>query len=244
MNDKHPNKVLFIFLIPLAISLLAGCMLLNNSTPTSISTGLPKLENTPPPTRCTPIIASNDTGLAILTLPDGSQIYLGADSEIEFAPAGYCAGVNADNIWLLQGQVAVNAQISDGDWIIVNSPDGYLGLISKTGMASFDPSSHNFTLACSNKNCALGTDNTKLISLNCGENGTLDAAGGFSVSSEDPTILAPFGDWLQPQCGNVVTITATPLPETETPDIAATATAFCSSFSQQFVSTPCPTSNP
>ncbi len=235
----------------LFIVVLTGCLPtlfpVPASTPSPTSTPTPVgplvLTTVPPPARCDPITASNDSGLAILTLPDGSQIYLSANTVIEFTPAGYCPGIQEHNILLKQGQVAVRSQLPGGKWVVVTSPDGYLALVGDTGLATYDPAGRTFSLVCTNGACALGTELSALTVLTCGEMAILDVTGNFSGPvSIDTTVLTQFGEWLQSVC--VPFQTRTPEPPTGTPDAGATATGYCATFDSQFPLTPCPNTTP
>lgn len=201
--------------------------------------------NTPLPVRCDPITISNDTGLAILTMSDFSQIYLGPNTEILFTPTGYCPGLDEHFILLKKGQVAISSKLPEGKSIQIASPDGYFSKLGGTGLVTYVPDEHIFALACSSEPCSLGVSEYSLISLFCGQSATLDAAGVFvGPSGINLAELAPYGGWLMPQCGIFATPAGTPEIQTATPDTAATATAACGSFQDQFPLTPCPPFTP
>jgi hypothetical protein len=228
-----------VVLVILTIISLVGCQLGSNLTQTlATQTSLTEPINTPLPTHCDPITASNDTGLTILTLPDGSLIYLGPNTEIIFTPAGYCPGLEEHHILLKQGQVAISSKLPEGKLIQITSPDGYLAQVSKTGLVTFDPAKQSLKLDCTSGRCALGVAIDKLTALGCGESAVLDAAGNFSGPTAIDTVsLVLFGEWLLPKCGVIPAAVGTP-------DVAATATASCASFESQFPLTPCPDSIP
>jgi hypothetical protein len=251
---RYARIAILVSICFLAILILNGCLSTPSPSPTLSPTetqiqsptqpSLPKLGITPPATRCDPISATSGNGQTILTLPDGSQIYLAADTEIEFTPAGYCPELKEHNIFIKRGQVAIRSLLASGKSIVITSPDGYIALVSDTGMVTFDVTGHIFTLACTNGGCALGPDSTKLTSLDCRQSANLDSAGNFKGPSPvDPAPLAQYGDWLLPKC-SLPTATSTPTPKVVTPDIAATATAYCVSFKNQFQLTPCPAYKP
>lgn len=231
----------------LVLTVFTGCLPTLSPIPsptlTSTLSGQSELTATFPPARCDSITASNDTGLAILTLPNGSQIYLGANTEIEFTPAGFCPEIQEHHILLKHGQVAVRAMIPEGKWIVVTSPDGYLALVGDTGLVTFDSIGRTFSMVCTNGACALGTNLTALTVLTCGETAILDAAGILSGPIPiDTSALTQFGEWLQSVC--VPFRTSTPEPPPGTPDAGATATTYCATFASQFPLTPCPNITP
>ena len=246
MHTTRSPYSFFLALVSLGtivVIVLTGCQ--PGPTPTHTPTSITEPVTTPLPSNCEPIIVSNGSGQTILTLPDGSQIYLADYTEIEFTPAGYCQGVDEHHILLKQGAVAIHSLLPVGRWIVVSNPDGYLAQLSETGLVIFDPEGQLFTLACTNGTCALGTNAENLTSLGCGESADLDADGKFSGPfNVDPAMLVEFGEWLQPKCAPARTSTPRPSTATPTPDTAATATAFCASFHSQFALTPCPPYNP
>jgi hypothetical protein len=250
MQPNRSPYTLFITLVLLVImaaTLLTGCAPSSTPTPTQQPTPVA----TPLPVHCNPINVSTGAGQTILTLPDGSQIYLAENTEIDITPAGYCGGNEQHAIMLKQGQVAINSLLPAGKMVIITSPNGYIGQVSETGLVTFDPSASLFTLACTNGTCTLAAKADKLTSLNCGESAFLDTYGNFNGPfNVDPETLVHFGEWLQPKCPPERTstpkpATATPIPtETPTLDMGATATAYCGSFNHQFPLTPCPTVKP
>lgn len=250
MQTTRIKRTFIIFVIVFGLFLLAACKLFSSnviaddgSTPTLTvlpgTVGLPKLMETPPTSRCEPITASNDSGYAILTMADGSQAYLGNDTEIEIMPSGYCTGSNEHQIMILKGEVAVHSLAPAWTAFVIKSPNGEIANIGVAGLVTYDPVEQTFSLQCSNVNCSIGTDTTTLVSLECGQTSGLDANGNSTgLSFVDTNFLALFGDWLIPQCA---VPTLTPNPEDVSTQIAATSTAFCDAFSKEFLSTPCPT---
>ncbi|MHB8088157.1 MAG: FecR domain-containing protein [Anaerolineaceae bacterium] len=268
MHAKKIIKVMALITTILTFSLLSGCGLISNiqgveivaeatSTETPAAIEIPKLIETPPASRCDPFTATNDSGLAIISMPDGSQLFLGSNTEISVVPAGYCSGNTTHNVTLKKGQVAVHSFAPVWATIVVTSPEGHIANIGASGLVIYDETTHSFTLQCSNINCSMGRDITVITPVECGVGMSLDINGNaVSLMPVDPAFLALFGNWLVPQCEipqNVGTPSAEtpPLEVTATPTeigtqdaFAATATAFCDAFHQQFVSTPCPPLNP
>lgn len=226
----------------LAFVVLTGCLPSQDPTPPLAPS---EVVNTPLPVRCDPITISNDIGLAILTMSDFSQIYLGPNTEILFTPTGYCPGLDEHFILLKKGQVAISSKLPEGKSIQIASPDGYLSKLGGTGLVTYVPDEHIFALSCSSEPCSLGVSESSLIALVCGQSATLDASGVLvGPSGINLAELAPFGMWLIPQCGIFVPPIGTPEFQTVTPDAAATATAACGIFQDQFPLTPCPPSTP
>lgn len=268
MHTKLIKKTVIIISIILTFLLLSGCGILQNINGVTLATEevptasnelveLPKLMETPPPSRCDPFVASNDSGLAILTMPDGSQLFLGSDTEIGVVPAGYCGGNTTHNVTLKKGQVAVHSSAPLWATIVVTSPEGHIATIGASGLVIYDATAHSFSLECANMNCALGRDTTTMATVECGVGVSLDINGNpVSQMPVDPAFMALFGNWLVPQCAIPQTVgsPAAEIPTLEltatetlitTPDaFGATATAFCDAFHRQFVLTPCPPMNP
>jgi hypothetical protein len=224
----------------LTILVLSGCAALTGQTPVPPPT-LPDQTEPPPtpvPTECKPIRFANSDGLSLLTLPDGSQVFLGSNTEIDFIPAGYCPGITQHQATLLRGEIAVRSLLPEGSLFTVFSPEGFKVTLDDTGFVTYSVENTLLTLNCSNGNCTIGTEQQPYV-LTCGQlvefdqNAVLNGPFAINVS-----VLAPYGDWLLPKCD---------IPEvpTPTPDIGATATAACSAWNAEFLLTPCPTfSNP
>ncbi len=214
----------------LAAVLLTGCQSSQSPTPTQP----PEPVATPVPAHCDPINVITDGGQSVMTLPDGSQVYLADHTEIDIIPAGYCPGDDSISIMLKQGAVAINSVLPAGKWVVITSPNGYIGQVGKTGLVTFDPSSNTFSVACTNGTCTLAAKPDKLTTLNCDQSAYLDTYGNFNGPfNVDPDTLAQFGSWLQPTCAPAQTSTPKPATATPTPtptptvDIGATATAYC-----------------
>ncbi len=248
-----PKRLLYTILTILVFMGILTAIILTKCTPNSQSIQTPTVPTlvvaTALPVHCDPIDVSSGAAQTVLTLPDGSQIYLAENTEIEITPAGYCPGLYEHKILLKHGQVAVISLLPVGNSVVVTSPTGYFAQISGTGLVTLDPVANDFIMDCTSGTCALGAKADKLISLGCGESGYLDAYGNFNgLFNVDLDRIAQFGDWLMPKC--VPALTSTPKPanatltSTPTMDVGATATAYCNSFRSQFALTPCPTLKP
>lgn len=221
----------------LAVIILSSC----SPTTTIAPTNPPVPSATQVPQKCEPVFASNDTGLSVLRMPDGSEVYLAENTEIEFLPGGYCTGYDRLQIVLKRGRIAI-LSLPQGEEISVIDPQGHTATLIDTGLVDLDPKTSTLLLACTGGPCALGVDSQNQTNLVCGESRSIGSDGTISeVLTIDPAMLSVFGSWLQPKC--TPTATGTPVP-TGTPDIAATATANCANFQGQFPLTPCPTSKP
>jgi len=225
------------------ISLLgvSACAGLSTVSPTGTPTpdGGTEPPATQPVVACIPMRVANSAGLALLTLIDGSQVFLGPETEFEFIPMGSCTGADTHRVTLLKGEIAVSSLLPITNPFTVFSPNGTKATLDQNGLVRIDPETGNFQVNCSNGNCTIGMDPQPSI-LTCGQAGTFDLEGQFSGPDEiDLDLLAPYGDWLLPKCDLVPT--ETPSGETPVPDIGATATAACSAWLNQFPLTPCPT---
>lgn len=236
ITSKPGKSVLGAFVL-LAVILLSSCSPATTIAPTNP----PEPGATLVPQKCDPLFASNDTGLSVLRMPDGSEIYLAENTEIEFLPGGYCTGYDRLQIVLKRGRIAI-LSLPQGEEINVTNPQGYTATLNDTGLVDYDPKTNVLLLACTNGPCALGVDYQHQTNLVCGESRSIGSNGTISeVLPIDPAMLSVFGSWLLPKC--IATATGTPIP-TGTPDMAATATASCADFQGQFPLTPCPTSKP
>lgn len=221
----------------------AGCTLLNPQTPPTPTAVIPGQSETPSPTalpaECKPIRFANSDGLSLITFPDGSQVFLGNNTEIDFIPVGYCPGIKEHRVTLLRGEIAIRSLLPDDALFMVFSPEGYKVTLDDTGLVSYNPENSLLSVNCSNGNCTIGTEQQPYV-LSCGMLAEFDRNavlnGPFAI---DNAVLAPYGEWLLPTC-------YIPTPEsTPTPDFGATATAACSAWNNEFLLTPCPTfSNP
>ena len=242
-NSSRSNLQPFlIFSLGILIILaLAGCSALTGQTPLPPPTipGETEPPPTPLPTECKQIRVANSEGLSLMTFPDGSQLFLGPNTEIDFIPAGYCPGITDHQVYLLRGEIAVRSLLPEGSLFTVFSPEGFKVTLDDTGLVTYSLENTLLTLNCSNGNCTIGTDQQP-YALTCGQMVEFDQSavmnGPFGINV---SVLTPYGDWLLPKCDFTPDEpTSTPTP---TLDIGATATAACASWNTEFPSTPCPT---
>jgi hypothetical protein len=246
-NTSKPNLRIFLILLLgiMIVLVITGCDALTGRTPLPPPTEQVQTEPPPTalPTECKPIGFANSEGLSLITFPDGSQVFLGANTEVDFIPGGYCPGINEHHAYLLRGEIAVRSLLQDDSLFSVFSPEGFKVTLDDTGLVVYDQENKLLTLNCSNGNCTIGTEKQSYL-VTCGQmvefdqNAVPNGPFGINVS-----MLAPYGDWLLPKCDSIPEVpTSTPTP---TPDVGATATAACSAWNNEFPSTPCPTfSNP
>jgi ferric-dicitrate binding protein FerR (iron transport regulator) len=186
---------------------------------------------------CAPIHVSNDVGLSLVRLPDGSEFQLYGDTQIEISMAGCVPGQAENRVLLLRGEVAGRVGPAAGGSFALTAPGPYEGHAQGAAAARFSPESGFFALGCIAGSCALGPDAQRQTPLASGEGGELDPDGNVNAPTalDMAALYAHFGDWL----GIPPPPTASPTPSA-TPDLAATATSGCATFAAEFPGTPCP----
>jgi hypothetical protein len=236
-------KVLSLVAIAIFLFILAiGCTTKPTETPITVPlTGLTELTATPLPT---PEAIIPNT---IITLPDGSQIILKPDTRIEILQQ---PGIPLESkeivVKLLQGEIMVVPNLADGAWFSVQNPKGYTTRTQGCAMlVSLDDSANTFELQCIGGKCEIGLTPGSLIGATAGLTWTyLSDILMEPVAIDFAKIHTDFDPNL-PACFSIAESQPI-IPEsggeagTPEPDIAATATAACSVFQQQFPSTPCP----
>lgn len=238
---RSPNHTLIIISGLMAILVLSGCAGLGLNSPTA--TPIPEVGTEPPATQelveCVPIRLANSTGLSLLTFPDGSQIFLGPETEFEFIPMGSCMGADTHRVTLLKGEIAVSSLLPLTDPFTVFGPEGTKTTLSETGLVLIDPETGVFQVNCTNGICSLGISDQP-YALVCGETGEIDPDRNY-IGPDDIDLdrLTPYGDWLMPKC-DLAPTQPPAATETPAPDTGATATAACSDWLNQFPLTPCP----
>ena len=174
------------------------------------------------------------TGQSFVRLPDGSEIYLAADTEIEILSlADSTTDSSGSEILLRQGQIVIISQLPPGTRFTVVSPGGHLarldGLLMHVGL---EKDTGKFVVICIDGNCELGPDPQTLFQL-AGEN-----EAWFDENGDIQGPLEIDLNELRVGCGEDF-ISAKSLP-TPTPDFDATATVFCGEFEEDNPGTPCP----
>lgn len=249
MKSRHLSFILLI--VGLGVCALVACAPETTTLPPTVLVSTDTLQPTP----CNPMVINSSSGITKVSLPDGSEVYLSENTEVELTVAGSCPGVIDDIVVLLDGQVAIHSHLPVGTWFLVKDPGGNIAQLIDTGVVSFDPGSGLFLLECTNGNCELGRNFQQLTQLGCNTGGSLDQNGNFieSITIDINTLQTKYGDWIVPLC----VATATPTPSNTpissnsptpsstptligTPNLKATATAACISFHSKFPQTPCP----
>ncbi len=175
-----------------------------------------------------PIYIKYEFGNNIVRLPDGSEIILGLDSEIELTKIfGHTQGATDHEIILLKGTILVVSNLPEGKWFRVLNPNGHIAQVTGSVMVvGYNPETGIFITACVDGDCELGSDAQALFKVAAEEEGWLDENGNFQepVEVDMDELRAIYGD---------------KIPE-EVPDLEAEATAACGEFQSQFPGTPCP----
>lgn len=135
-------------------------------------------------------------------------------------------------------------------------------------LVKFDPATGTFTINCILGICQMGQDPENLSNIPLNNQGSLNQGGTFqgTSASAGALITATYGSYITGgspvatytsiPAASTITTTATSIPSatrtsppnqptavntnTPVPNLAATATAACSSFQSQFPGTPCP----
>ena len=242
-SKKSSNQTWKIISSLMTILILSGCAGLGLNSPTA--TPIPDVGTEPPATQelveCKPLRVANSAGLALLTFTDGSQVFLGPETEFDFIPMGSCTDATMHRVYLIKGELAVNSLLPLTDPFMVYSPDGAIATLSKTGLVRIDVDTGVFQVNCTKGNCSLLGSGTQPYALACGKAGETDLDGQYTgPDGIDLDLLTPYGDWLMPKC-DLVPTQPPAATETPAPDTGATATAACSDWLNQFPLTPCPT---
>ena len=221
---------------------ISACTVLFPVSPTT--TPIPDVGTEPPASQpmveCKPLRVANSSGLALLTFTDGSQVFLGPETEFDFIPMGSCTDATTHQVFLIKGEIAVSSLLSITNPFTVYSPNGAKASLSKTGLVRIDADTGVFQVNCTNGICSLGIS-SQPYALVCGEAGEIDLDRQYTGPDDiDLDLLTPYGNWLMPKCELAPTQPPS-ATETPTPDTGATATAACSDWLNQFPLTPCPT---
>jgi len=171
-----------------------------------------------------PMVVKYETGQTYIRLPDGSELILGLDTEIEFIKIfGLSPGVAQHEILLKSGVILVNSQLPEGAWFTVFNPDGHVARVTGSIMVvGYDADTGEFLTDCVEGDCELGPDAQALFKLAADEQGWLDKDGNFQgpYDVDMDELRETYGDKI--------------------PDMDAKATQACSDFQGQFPGTPCP----
>ncbi|RJP53340.1 MAG: hypothetical protein C4586_01565 [Anaerolineaceae bacterium] len=249
---KRPDRSEF-FYITLSILMLTG-MILGGCSPTAPSVvdtptappnkGAPAVSsetNELPAVTGNPLVIRTEAGSSYVRLPDGSEIFIQPNTEIELYQVAGLTNEASEHVVLLHyGEVLVNSQLPAGKWFTVISPDGYIARVTGSIMVvGYDEATGEFLTSCVEGDCELGSDAQSLFQLAAQDQGWLDKNGNF---------LGPFDADLDVLRATYGVVIPTKAVETNTPegfvspaDLDATATAACNKFHSNFPLTPtCP----
>ena len=244
------NMLNYAFMIALVV-LISGCSWPQKSLQKKIlnepmDTPAP-LPGDAQPTQVGPLCKTDKSHVL---LPDGSEIYLVPDTELEILSLeGLTSDTSGHELLLRQGQIVIVSKLPPGTWFTIINPDGSRarldGLMMQVG---FDPDPGVFSVICIDGVCELGSDTQEYISVGPASEAWIAENGDF----RGPFVIDL--NQLREGCGDdyiAVTVLPSPTPSltpdlsltpafTLTPDLNATATAFCGEFEAENPGTPCP----
>jgi len=230
-------KIFFAFTIAIAI-IVSGCSFSQKTTATATSetSDIVKVTSTP-----IPVDKSIPTygplcklGLSYIRFPDGSEVYLGPETEIEIlAIADPSTGSSGYEVLLRRGQLVIVSTLPMETWFTVVNPSGQKARLAGSIMyVSYDIEIGNYDIICVDGNCEFESAAQAIFQLSSVNEGWLDDIGNFQGPFEIDI------NALRKGCGeDYISVV---IPPTPTPDIGATATAFCGAFEEENPGTPCP----
>lgn len=232
-------KIFIAFTIAIAM-IVSGCSFSQNTTPSSTSetetSNIVKVTATPTPERAqnTKYGPLCRVSLSFIRFPDGSELYLAPETEIEILSIeDLSTGILGYEVLLSRGQLVFLPQPPQEVQFTVISPEGYIAQLTGSIMfVGIEKDLGRFTAICVDGVCSLGSDLQSLIPLAAESEGWLDENGNFQGPFEIDI------NALREGCGeDYISVV---IPPTATPDIGATATAFCGDFEEENPGTPCP----
>jgi len=172
--------------------------------------------------------------LSYIRFPDGSELYLAPETEIEILSIeDLSTGISGYEILLKRGQLVIVSKLPLETWFTVANPSGHKARLSGLIMyISYEIEIGDFDVICVDGNCEFESASQAIFQLSSEFEGWLDENGNFQGPFEiDITAL-------REGCGeDYISVV---IPPTATPDIGATATAFCGDFEEENPGTPCP----
>ena len=236
MSRKVRNQRMILALIIALALIVSGCSSLKTSTKSPDPDSIP---DTPTPEILDEEIISYGQlckiGLSYILFPDSAELYIGPETEIEIqATPDPSAETPGYEVLLRKGHLIILSQPPQDIHYTVFSPDGYIAqLVGSLMYVGIEEDTGNFKALCLSGACNLGADHDSLVGLAAGNEGWLDKTGTFQ-GPFDIDINA-----LLEGCGDDYISVVIP-PPTATPDLDATATAFCGAFEEEHPGTPCP----
>ncbi len=193
------------------------------------------------------------TANAFVVLPDGSRVEM--LSGTEFIVLEEQVGESPkNNMNLAKGEIVLMLQADRENWFTVETASGFTARLKGCSMAVTNkPAEGIFEVACINGTCELIPGTGSSTTLRSGEKLAYVWGKQGEVGLVEDAVLAEKYSSTYQQCAAPVipvtggaAATATPtglIPVTggtATDDLAATATAACSVFEENFPGTPCP----
>ena len=224
------------FIITLSIVILvSGCSFSQKTTATLASepaedTSTPFPVDVPIPTYG-PLCKLD---LSNIRFPDGSELYLEPETEIEILtisdPSMETSGIE---ILLRRGRIVIVSKLPLDTWFTIVNPGGEKARLNGSIMyVSYDIEIGDFDVVCVDGNCEFESAAQAIFQLSSEFEGWLDENGNFQGPFEIDI------NNLREGCGeDYISVVILPTP---TPDIGATATAFCGDFEEENPGTPCP----
>lgn len=217
----------FRFTPPVSVAVDTPCPIVDNtSTPIRVNTPTPPqiatATNTPDEFETSfihgePMVIRYQIDQNYIRLPDGSEIILGPNSEIELNRIYGLTGGIEHEILLLRGTILVISQLPEGKWFSVVNPDGHIARVTGSVMeVGYNAETGEFTTKCVNGDCELENDAQALFQIAAKQEGWFDKDGNF---------LGPFEvdmDELRKTYGDLIPPDG---PPTETPTNTPTGTA-------------------
>jgi hypothetical protein len=210
------------------------------ATSTTAPTASATATEVPTPTP-TPVIPND-----VVTLPDGSRIILrpGASIEVLKQP-GIPSQSQEILIQLLKGEIMAVSALEGNHWLTIQNPAGVSARFQGcAAVISLDESLGSLELKCLANKCEIGPDAKNYSPAAILFSSIIQKGKLLDPTKFDIVKLAADYEEDYPECARQVvpttTPTATKAPPTATPNNAATATAACAAFHQQFPATPCP----
>ena len=119
------------------------------------------------------------TGQSYVRLPDGTEIFLAAETEFEISSlSDLSTGSSGHELLLRHGQIVLLSQLPPGTWLTIVNPAGYIvRLDGSTMLVGFDNNSGRFSAVCLNGICELGSDPEDLFQLALDSRAWLDENG-------------------------------------------------------------------
>jgi hypothetical protein len=172
--------------------------------------------------------------LSYILFPDGTELYLGPETEIEFLVfADPSSETPSYEVLLRRGHLIILSQPPQDVQFTVFSPEGFIAQLAGSLMyVGFDEDTGFFKAICVDGVCDLGSNLESLAQLTVASEGRLNESGELQGPYEIDINLLSEG------CSeDFISVVKPPTP---TPDLDATATAFCGEFEVENPGTPCP----